>query len=42
MNNFEKQYYENSSFWTFDALDDDNNKERIIKTANLIPKDVKT
>jgi len=42
MNNFEKQYYENSSFWTLDALDDDNNKERIIQTANLIPKDVKT
>ena len=42
MNSFEKEYYESPIFWENGMLEDDNNRERIITTANLIPKDVKT
>ena len=39
---FEKKYYESNSFWEGGMLEDENNKERIVKTTNLIPQDVKT
>ena len=42
MNNFEKKYYDDASFWDDGMLEDENNRQRIIITADLIPNDVKT
>lgn len=42
MNDFEKQYYEAEEFWEGEMLQDDANKQRIEKTADLVPGDVKS
>ncbi len=42
MESFQKKYYESVAFWEDGMLDDENNRNRIIATANLIPKEVKT
>ena len=42
MDSFEKKYYESDSFWEDGKLEDENNKQRIITTANLIPKEVRS
>ena len=39
MNSFEKQYYEDESFWA-GTIDDNHNRERIKETISLIPEDV--
>lgn len=41
MNDFEKQYYEAEKFWEGEMLQDEANAERIRKTADLVPADVK-
>lgn len=40
MENFEKMYYEASSFWEEGVLEDENNLERITKTIELIPQQI--
>jgi SAM-dependent methyltransferase len=40
--NFEKQYYENASFWDNHMLEDEANKKRIEFTTDFIPNDVNT
>jgi ubiquinone/menaquinone biosynthesis C-methylase UbiE len=40
MNNFERLYYEDESFWGGDMLQDPANQERIKKTVDLIPQNV--
>lgn len=42
MNSLEQEYYESETFWEGEMLQDSPNKERIIKTAGLIPADAKT
>jgi SAM-dependent methyltransferase len=42
MNNFEKLYYEDESFWGGQMLQDPLNQERIKKTVELIPQNVET
>lgn len=41
MNDFERQYYENDDFWK-DSLQDADNRNRIERTASLIPNGIKT
>jgi SAM-dependent methyltransferase len=41
MSNFEQEYYENEKFWEGDALGDAHNRDRIRKTIDFIPGDVK-
>jgi SAM-dependent methyltransferase len=40
MSDFEKEYYESDRFWEGDALQDDNNFDRIRQTAAMIPSEV--
>jgi SAM-dependent methyltransferase len=42
MNEFEKKYYESSTFWENEMLQDENNMERFRATASYIKDDVKT
>ena len=42
MNNFEKLYYEDESFWGGEMLQDPANQERITKTVDLIPQNVES
>ena len=42
MNNFEKLYYEDESFWGGEMLQDPANQERIKKTVDLIPQNVQS
>lgn len=42
MNEFEKEYYESSSFWDNEMLQDEANKGRFRNTAGLIPAQVKS
>lgn len=42
MNEFEKEYYEDESFWSDGMVTDETNIKRIKSTIELIPKDVKS
>ncbi len=42
MNEFEKKYYEDESFWSDGMVTDESNIKRIKSTIELIPKDVKS